>query len=378
VIGTLNQSLQISGYFDLLEREMYPGDFAKEGMRPNLTGWFNASAQGLVKSSFEISGKQIKLTLKLFDIDQKRLITLSEGVDQQVILPSNPKVIRAHIHRFVNQVIKFYTGSVGFLGSRIAAVRKGSKGKTIVYVSADGRSVQSVIRGGRINMLPHLSLGNLYFTSFRNGGAHLFTYQQGKVKGISARKGINMGGALSPNGKLLAAVLSYQGSSDIYLLNPKSGEILRRLTRHKSIDVSPTWSPDGRRIAFVSDREGSSQIWMMNANGSGKRRITYKGEYNQSPSWSPKGDLIAYTGRDEKFAFDIFTIDPDSPQKLNRLTQNQGKNEEPSFSPDGRHIAFSSSRTGRSELYIMTLDGFTQRQLTRGGGYLSPSWERSR
>jgi len=376
VIGTLNQSLQISGYFDLLEREMYPGDFATERMKPNLTGWFNASAQGLVKSGFEISGKQIKLTLKLFDIDQKRLVSLSEGVDQQVLLPSDPKVIRAHIHRFVNQVIKFYTGSPGFLGSRIAAVRKGSKGKTIVYVSADGRSIQNAIRGGRINLLPHLSSGRLYFTSFRNGGAHLFTYQQGKVKGISARKGINMGGALSPNGKFLAAVLSYQGSSDIYLLNPNSGEILRRLTRHKSIDVSPTWSPDGKRIAFVSDREGSSQIWIMNANGSNKRRITYKGEYNQSPSWSSKGDLIAYTGRDEKFAFDIFTIDPDDPKKLTRLTQNQGKNEEPSFSPDGRHIVFSSSRTGRSELYIMTIDGFTQRQLTRGGGYLSPAWEK--
>lgn len=377
VIGTLNQSLNISGYFDLLERELYPGDFASEGMKPKITGWFNAGAQGLVKSSFEISGRQIKLSLKLFDIDQKRLIALSEGVDQEVLLPSNPKVIRAHIHRFVNQVIKFYTGSAGFLGSRIAAVRKGSKGKNIVYVSADGRSVESVIRGGGINLLPHLASGQLYFTSFRNGGAHLFTYQRGKVKGISARKGINMGGVLSPNGRLLAAVLSYQGSSDIYLLNPKSGEILRRLTRHKSIDVSPTWSPDGRRIAFVSDRDGSSQIWVMNANGSGKRRITFKGQYNQSPSWSPKGDLIAYTGRDEKFAFDIFTVDPNNPQKLTRLTQNQGKNEEPSFSPDGRHIVFSSSRTGRSELYIMTIDGFTQRQLTRGGGYLSPSWERS-
>jgi TolB protein len=275
----------------------------------------------------------------------------------------------------VNQVINFYTHAPGFFGTRIAAVRKGSRGKSIVYVSADGQSVESAVQGGGPNLLPHLASGRLYFTSYRNGGAHLFKYHQGKISGVSARKGINMGGALSPNGKLLVAVLSYQGSSDIYLLNPNSGEILRRLTKHKSIDVSPTWSPDGKRIAFVSDRQGSSQIWVMNVDGSNKRRLTYKGTYNQSPSWSPKGNLIAYTGRDENFAFDIFTVNPDDPDKLTRLTQNQGKNEESSFSPDGRHIVFASSRTGKNELFVMTIDGFTQRQLTRGGGYLSPSWE---
>ena len=133
------------------------------------------------------------------------------------------------------------------------------------------------------------------------------------------------------------------------------GEILRRLTRHKSIDISPTWSPDGKQIAFVSDREGSPQLWVMNADGSNKRRLTYQGKYNQSPDWSPKGDLIAYTSRDENFVFDIFTVDPKDPTQVRRLTQNQGNNEEPLFSPDGRHIVFSSTRTGRSELYIMTV-----------------------
>lgn len=374
--GTLEQSLRISGYFDLLERELYPADPSSEGMTPKFVNWFNSGTQGLIKSSFAIEGDKVRITLKLYDIDEKKVVNLAEGVDQSTSLPTDPRIIRNHVHRFVNQVIKFYTGSEGFFGSQIAAVRRGARGKSVVLVSADGRNTSTIVKGNKTNLLPHLAKGRVFFTSYRDGGPHLFSYQGGKIDKLSARRGLNMGASLSPDGRLLVAVLSYQGSSDLYLLNPKNGDILRRLTRHKSIDISPTWSPDGKQIAFVSDREGSPQLWVMNSDGSGKRRLTYQGKYNQSPDWSPKGDLIAYTSRDENFVFDIFTVNPNDPTQVRRLTQNQGNNEEPSFSPNGRHIVFSSTRSGRSELYIMTGDGFTQRKLTQGGGYLTPSWGR--
>jgi TolB protein len=51
-----------------------------------------------------------------------------------------------------------------------------------------------------------------------------------------------------------------------------------------------------------------------------------------------------------------------------------GDNEDPSWSPDGLHIAFSSTRGGGSDIYTMDWDGGNIRQVTRGGGYVSPSW----
>src|SRR5262249_11386894 len=142
------------------------------------------------------------------------------------------------------------------------------------------------------------------------------------------------------------------------------------------INSSPSWAPDGRRIAFVSNRGGSPQIYIMTANGSEARRITFQGNYNTTPSWSAPGDLIAFTARDEFGTFDIFTVNVDTG-KVIRLTQNQGSNEEPTFSPNGRLIIFSSTRSGESHLYVMTPDGHSQLPLPMDkGSYYTPDWGR--
>ena len=59
-----------------------------------------------------------------------------------------------------------------------------------------------------------------------------------------------------------------------------------------------------------------------------------------------------------------------------RLTDNSNINEWPRFSPDGKHLAFASNRTGNFDIYTMDLDGAHVRRLTHGGNSSSPSWSR--
>ena len=114
----------------------------------------------------------------------------------------------------------------------------------------------------------------------------------------------------------------------------------------------------------------------MNADGSGVRRVTFQGNYNQTPSWSPRGDLIAFTARDERNAFDVFTVEVETG-KITRVTQDQGNNEEPAFSPNGRLLMFTSNRQGGSKLVVSTLDGRNQIVLpTDKGFYITPHWAR--
>lgn len=145
------------------------------------------------------------------------------------------------------------------------------------------------------------------------------------------------------------------------------------LTNHPAIDVSPTWSPDGKQIAFVSDRNGELQIYVMNSDGSNLRRIT-SGGYSTDPSWSPNIDVnkIAFV-RVEGAEANIYTINTDGSDEQ-RLTSGSGRNENPSWSPDGHYIAFSSTRNGAENIYIMYFNGGNQRLLTKGGGKSFPTW----
>ncbi|HSR58083.1 MAG TPA: hypothetical protein VLL57_07835, partial [Candidatus Binataceae bacterium] len=73
-----------------------------------------------------------------------------------------------------------------------------------------------------------------------------------------------------------------------------------------------------------------------------------------TPAFSPKDDMIAYQSRNGG-RFDIFVI-PKGGGTPTKLSDGQGSNESPAWSPDGRYLAFSSTRTGRSHIYIMQVE----------------------
>ena len=372
--GTIVRDLQISGHFNLIDKTSFMASAATEGMEPKLADWFNVGTQGLIKVGYTIEGTKATVDLRLYSVDRSQRITLPAPYDTFAIMDLKPAKLRHYAHGFVNEVIRYFTKTPGFFHTRIVAVRRSKRGKELVMLAPDGNDVVQLTRTGGINMLPELRNGVIYFTSFRNGGAHLFRLTGGKATPVASYKGLNTGAALSPDGSTLACTLSKDGNAEIYLLHPTTGKVIKRLTHEWGIDTSPAWSPDGSQIAFVSDRHGSPQIWVMSAGGGGARRLTFQGDYNQTPAWSPKGDKIAFTARDERNVFDLFTVEVATGQ-IERLTQNQGNNEEPTWSPDGNYIAFTSTRDGGSHIYIATADGRYQTRITKGrGGFLTPSW----
>jgi TolB protein len=208
-------------------------------------------------------------------------------------------------------------------------------------------------------MLPSFGqTGGVWYSMVTPNGSYI-TNTKNREKPVISGSGLNVGPVIC-NGRLYFSS-SRDGNSEIYTASLE-GTDLRRLTRDPNIDVSPACGPNGK-IAFVSSRHGGPQIFVMESDGSGVQRVTYKGSYNQTPAFcsDPQIPLIAFTARDGN-GFDIVTINLKTGE-YKRLTQGQGSNQDPAFSPDCRMIAFASSRGG---VFITNPDGLNQNKVITG------------
>jgi TolB protein len=175
----------------------------------------------------------------------------------------------------------------------------------------------------------------------------------------------------SPDGSKIAFTTNRDGNPEIYVMN-RDGSGLRRMTNSPAIDVTPTWSPNGAQLAWVSDRTGNPRIYIMNADGTGQRALGGD-TYCDRPTWSSAPfNEIAYAVRTGP-GYDIKVYSFATGQAT-KITDGIGSNESPAFSPNGRHIAFTSTRNGKIQIYTIARDGNDLRQVTREGNNKFPNW----
>lgn len=361
------RSLELTGYFRLIDPDatidaggLQPGTFAMQD-------WRTLRAAALAKTGVTVANGTVAAELWLYDVNsgEKLVARRFEGP------PGQEAALGRALAR---EILLALTGDAGFFGARLAAVRHRGN-KEIVVLDIDGTNVLPVTRNGSINLSPAWSPdgASIAWTSYRrdNPDAYIKDLRTGRTRVLSAAPGINVGAAYSPDGRTVALARSVGGDSDLFLLDAATGKVLRRLTTGGGIDVGPAFSPDGSQLAFSSERSGGSHIFVMNLASGEVRRVSRQGSFNTDPVWSPDGTRIAFVGRDPRF--DVFVLDVASGA-TRRITQGMGDNEDPTWSPDGRYLVFSSTRTGRSELWLATADGRHQMQITDGGGYTQPTF----
>jgi TolB protein len=366
--------LSVSGWFRVLDPRGFLADLKKEGLDIEPQKWRDVGAFGVVKHRITGGGGRVEITFKLYEVENGATPVLTRTYSGAAT------ELRRMVHKWCNEVVYYYTHEQGFFGSRIAfSTRLKGGGKQVLAMDFDGHGAYGVTRTASINILPAWSPGGdrIAFTSYMRNNPDLYVVGAGggRPKRLSFHPGMNTGASWSPDGSRIALTLSKDGNPEIYLINAADGMILRRLTNNRAIDTSPAWSPDGGQIAFVSDREGGPQIFVMNADGSGQHRVSYNGPYNTTPTWSPRkgAKVLAYTTRDSG-AFDIVTLDLVNNTMV-RITQGQGNNEEPSFAPNGRAIAFASTgRPDGSGVYIGNADGTGKQYRVWSGVGTSVDW----
>ena len=195
---------------------------------------------------------------------------------------------------------------------------------------------------------------------------------------------------------------------DIYALDPAGGAPPEPVMDKGTDDRYPSWSPDGARIAFARDEGSNWNIWIMNADGTEPRQLTADIAHERFPVWSPSGDEILFA-RGDGASSDLYIADASSGQKVRQLTSMAGEERtgswvgetiafwfraldggdlytirpdrteltpldaintpqverSPSWSPNGRQLAFTSDRAGQRDIWLYDLESGELQRLTQ-------------
>ncbi|MGV3706659.1 MAG: DPP IV N-terminal domain-containing protein [Arcticibacter sp.] len=166
---------------------------------------------------------------------------------------------------------------------------------------------------------------------------------------------MNVAPAISPDGKYVAFLSEKElFSIDLFLADAKTGQVIRKLTSRTSnthidefsfIESAGAWSPDSKKFAFTIFAQGRNKLMIVNVDN-GKVLMTESlGDVREfsNLAWSPNGEDIALTGLKEGHS-DLYLFNTRT-KKITQLTDDKYSDYQPSFSPDGKQLLFTSDRT---------------------------------
>ena len=209
----------------------------------------------------------------------------------------------------------------------------------------------------------------------------------GQTKALQMPPGLYENPRFSPDGKRLAFELAISPARADIWVKDLERDTVSRLTHLSGRNNAPLWTPDGKNIVFASTEQAAPGIYWIRADGSGEaKRLTETDRKTlQYPcSFSPDGKRLAYSQYQESSSFrgEIWTApiegDRDDPQlgKAEAFLLTSFSEWDPTFSPDGHWLAYSSNESGNYELYVRPFPGPGGKSQisTEGGSY--PIWSR--
>jgi Tol biopolymer transport system component len=284
--------------------------------------------------------------------------------------------------------------------SKIAfAIDRAGTAREVLVIDAKGGEPVSIAHANSFDESPAWSPDGLtlLFASGRDGHYGIYAWDR-KLEKVAVAHYRDCAPSWSPDGRRIVYMSNRDESWELYSISP-GGKHEHRLTNDKASDTWPTWSPDGQSILFLSDRGGQQDVYVMKVLPAERETpkepdpkapkpatppepvpytenptpLTNDRAWDGRPSWSPDGKSIAWSSdREGKFA--IYVMDS-AGKNVRRLTPLTSEADEPSWSPDGKRIVFVSTRDGFRELYIMDADGKNAKRLTFLRGQIqTPAW----
>lgn len=193
------------------------------------------------------------------------------------------------------------------------------------------------------------------------------------IKNLTHTKGYDAEGSWSPDGKLIAFASNRRAYSEpltekeaaLFKQNPASlidiyimdadGSNVKRLTHTNSYDGGPFFSPDGKRIVWrrFSENGHEAEIFTMNIDGSDQKQITRLNKMSWAPFYHPSNQYIIFATNVEGHRnFELYIVDVDGKKEPVRVTEAEGFDGLPVFTPDGQYITWTSDRSSNKKGHL--------------------------
>jgi TolB protein len=374
--------LDYCGLLELVSPSFYPMKIPSQPSELNAADWSNAPANTymLAYGNMSVESSNLAVAGYLSDVHNPAAPVALQKIYRGAATDADARRLA---HQFADDIVSRLSGGLpGIAQTKIAYVNSKTGNKEIWVMDYDGANQGPATHLKTISLTPRWSpdATRIAFTCFvpYNGDTRaeicIHSMASNRLIAFPRFRGTNSSPAWSPDGSQIAFMSSQGGDPELFV-SDTDGSHLHRITFAAGVNTSPAWNPKtGKQILFVSDRGGEPVLYLANSDGTNVEKIDMPDMgYVVDPAWSPNGQLVAFSWRRPSGNFDIYVMDIVS-RALVELTRDAGRNERPSWAPDGRHIVFESTRTGTRQIWSMLADGSLPRQLTYESQSESPNW----
>jgi TolB protein len=360
VRGVVRRDFELTGFFDVLsDSKAPPGTYGFDDP-VDVDAWRKVGAESIVKVAARAAkdGKIEVYGLAYF------LNVGKEPVYQKKILVDKSDV-RVTAHRVTDALLGALTGKPGGFASQFTFSGKWGRTRRIFRMDSDGHALTPLTESADTAIAPVFGKGgSIYYLLSRNYSPYsLMMFANGKHEAVKLPFSTSVYSiSFDKTFAKLALAVGESSKSTIYSGNA-DGSGLNKVS-NTELSTKPVFSPSGK-LAWVggSNKQGSQRIYV-----DGKA-VSPNGFTAASPTFcnTEDGVRLVYSvavGGDRQ----DLVMSNEKGQGMARLTQNQGTNSHPACSPDGRLLAFFSTRNKQPGIYMMSLKSFRVQQLSSQQG----------